>query len=212
MSNLLEQMKDSIVDMNDELAVKLAHQALDEGMAPLEAIEKGFAPGMTIVGEKFDALEMFLPEVIMSADAMMAAVEVLKGAIKPGESSDLGKVVIGTIKGDVHDIGKNIVKTLLMANGFQVYDLGKDVSPNALVDKAVEVDADIIAMSALCTSTMLHMPDVVRILTEEGIRDKFKVVAGGAPVLPDWAKGFGADGYGENASEAVAICRKLVSA
>ncbi len=211
MSNLLEQMRDSVIDLDDVLAVKLAQQALDEGIAPLEAIEKGFAPGMTMIGQMFDSLEIFLPEVIAAADTMMAAIEVLKAAIKPGEATDLGKVVIGTIKGDVHDIGKNIVKTLLLANGFTVYDLGKDVSPNSLVEKAVEVDADIIAMSALCTSTMLHMPDVVRILQEEGIRDQFKVIAGGAPVLPDWAKNFGADGYGENASEAVALCRSLVS-
>jgi len=105
----------------------------------------------------------------------------------------------------------NIVKTMLMASGFKVYDLGKDVSPNAFVDRAKEVGADIIAMSALCTSTMLHMPDVVRILNEEGLRDQFKVVVGGAPVLPEWAEKIGADGYGENSSEAVQICKKMAA-
>ena len=174
----------------------------------MDAIELGFAKGMEVIGEQFDSLEIFLPEVIMAADAMEAAIAVLKKEIK-ADGGGLGKVVIGTIKGDVHDIGKNIVKTMLMASGFDVYDLGKDVSPLAYVNKAQEVNANIIAMSALCTSTMLHMPDVMRILTEEGVRDNHKVIVGGAPVLPDWAEEIGADGYGENASDAVRLCKRF---
>lgn len=211
MSKLYSQMKQSVLDLDPDLAVELAKKALAEGYDPLDSIENGFAPGMEEIGEKFDRLEVFLPEVIMAADAMIAAIEVLKAEIKTEGGANMGKVVLGTIKGDVHDIGKNIVKTMLVATGFEVYDLGKDVSPNAYIARAEEVGADIIAMSALCTSTMLHMPDVVRILNEEGIRDKYKVIAGGAPVLEDWAMGWGADGYGENSSEAVQICKKLTN-
>ncbi|MCR4962597.1 MAG: corrinoid protein [Firmicutes bacterium] len=209
MSDLYAQMKQSILDLDSDLAVELAEKALDAGMAPLEAIEKGFAPGMEEIGEMFDRLEIFLPEVILAADAMIAAVERLKQNIEHAEVGFQGRVVIGTIKGDVHDIGKNIIKTMLIATGFEVLDLGKDVSPNTYVERAVEADADIIAMSALCTSTMLHMPDVVRILNEEGLRSRFKVIAGGAPVLPDWAYSWGADGYGDSASEAVQLCKRL---
>ncbi len=209
MSELYAQMKQSILDLDSDLAVELAEKALAAGIAPLDAIEKGFAPGMEEIGEMFDRLEVFLPEVIMAADAMIAAVERLKQNIEFAEGESQGRVVIGTIKGDVHDIGKNIIKTMLIATGFEVYDLGKDVSPNTFVERAVEVDADIIAMSALCTSTMLHMPDVVRILNEEGLRDRFKVIAGGAPVLPDWTYSWGADGYSENSSEAIQLCKKL---
>lgn len=208
MSELYIKMKQSVLDLDPDAAVELAKQALAEGCDPLDAIENGFAPGMEEIGAKFDKLEVFLPEVIMAADAMIAAIDVLKAEIKTA-GTNMGKVVVGTIKGDVHDIGKNIIKTMLVATGFDVYDLGKDVSPNAFVARAEEVGADIIAMSALCTSTMLHMPDVVRILNEEGLRDKYKVIAGGAPVLEDWAMGWGADGYGENSSEAVQVCKKF---
>lgn len=208
MSELYNQMKEAIINLDTDEAVKLANKAVAEGIEPLDAIENGFAKGMEIIGQQFDQLEIFLPEVIMAADAMEAAIAVLKKEIKAG-GAGMGKVVIGTIKGDVHDIGKNIVKTMLMASGFDVYDLGKDVSPLAYVEKAQEVNANVIAMSALCTSTMLHMPDVMRILSEEGIRDNHKVIVGGAPVLPDWAEQIGADGYGENASDAVKLCKKF---
>ncbi|MEG1537776.1 MAG: B12-binding domain-containing protein, partial [Clostridiales bacterium] len=146
MSELYAQMKQSILDLDTDLAVELAEKALATGVAPLDAIEKGFSPGMEEIGEMFDRLEVFLPEVIMAADAMIAAVDKLKENIEFAAGDAIGKVVIGTIKGDVHDIGKNIIKTMLVATGFTVYDLGKDVSPNALVERAIEVTADIIAM------------------------------------------------------------------
>lgn len=207
---LFNQMQKAIIDQDVDEAVKLAEKAVAQGIKPLDAIEQGFAKGMEDVGEQFDKLEIFLPDVIMAADAMIAAVEILNKHIPAGEAKEnVGTVVIGTIKGDIHDIGKNIICTMLMATGFEVYDLGKDVAPNTFVDRAREVNADVIAMSALCTSTMFHMPDVMRILEEEGIRDQFKVVVGGAPVLPDWAEKIGADGYGENSSEAVQVCKKL---
>ena len=212
MTDLFDQMKDAILKFDTDEAVKLAEQAVSQGIKPLDAIEKGFAKGMEEVGHKFDKLEIFLPDVIIAADAMIAAVDVLKKEIREDQAvENAGKVIIGTIKGDVHDIGKNIVKTMLMASGFEVYDLGKDVPPAAFIERAKELNADIIAVSALCTSTMLHMPDIIRMLNEESIRDKFKVVLGGAPVLPDWAEKIGADGYGENSSEAVQICKKMVN-
>lgn len=211
MSKLFNQMKLAILNQDSDEAVKLAEQAVAQGVKPIDAIEQGFAKGMEEIGILFDKLEVFLPDVITAADAMIAAVDVLNKHIPVGESKEsVGKVVIGTIKGDIHDIGKNIIKTMLLASGFEVFDMGKDVSPNAFVNRAKEVDANIIAMSALCTSTMFHMPDVIRILSEEGLRDKFKVIVGGAPVLPDWAQKIGADGYGKNCTEAVQICKKLI--
>jgi trimethylamine corrinoid protein len=209
---LLEQMSEAIVKADIEDAVRLAEQAIARGLDPIEAIEKGYAKGMQIVGDKFEELELFLPDMMRSAKAMEAAVEVLKKSLEDGQKNiePLGTIVLGTIKGDVHDIGKNIVKTMLSAVGFVVYDIGKDIQPAAFIQKAQEVNADIIGVSALMTSTMLHMPDIVRELKELGIKDKYKVVFGGAPVLPDWAKNAGADGWGGSAAEAVNVCKELV--
>ena len=167
---LYKKMTDAIVDGDDILAEQLAKEAMDQGLDPLEVLEKGYFPGMQIVGDKFEKSEMWLPEIMVAAEAMEAAMSVLNKAFANNNDQklDLGKVVIGTIRGDVHDIGKNIVKTMLVANGFTVYDLGKDVSPEAFIEKAEDVQADIIAMSTLMTSTMLYMPEVIRDLKELG--------------------------------------------
>jgi corrinoid protein of di/trimethylamine methyltransferase len=209
--SLLEEMVKATVAGEEEQCVSLAQTAIDKGLDPFEAIQSGFAQGMRIIGDKFAKLECFLPEVMLAADAMNAAVEILKPALmKRADRGSLGTIIIGTIQGDVHDIGKNIVKIMLEANGFTVYDLGYDVPVRQFIDKAQEVDADVIAASALMTTTMAHMPDIDGLLAELGIRKKFIVMLGGAPVIEEWAREVGADGYGEDAAEAVESAKRLM--
>jgi len=209
--SLFEKMADATVRGNEKECVSLAQKTIKMGADPFEAIQKGFARGMRVVGDKFAKLECFLPEVLLSADAMDAAVEVLKPHLmQRTDGGFIGRVVIGTIHGDVHDLGKNIVKVMLGASGFTVYDLGNDVSVHQFIEKADEVGADIIAASALMTTTMAHMPDIDRMLKELGTRDKYLVMLGGAPVIAEWARKIGADGYGEDAAEAVENAKKLM--
>jgi corrinoid protein of di/trimethylamine methyltransferase len=211
MGPILEEIISATVDGDEEKTVALARQAMADGMEPFEVIENGYARGMEIVGEKFATLEYFLPEVMLSADAMTAAIEVLKPYLKEGgKQGSRGTIVIATIQGDMHDLGKNIVKIMLEAAGFVVHDLGADVPVRDLIDKAEAVQADIIAASAILTTTMAHMPDINGILEELGIRDRYMIMLGGAPVIPQWAQEVGADGYGEDASEAVAAARRLM--
>lgn len=209
--DLFEQMVQATLAGDEERCVTLARQAMEQGIDPFEAIQKGFAHGMHIVGDKFARLECFLPEVMVAADAMNAAVEVLKPYLLQREDGgSQGIVVLGTIQGDIHDLGKNIVKIMLEAAGFTIHDLGNDVPVRRFVDKAEEVGAHIIAASAILTTTMAHMPDLVTILKELGLRDKYLVMFGGAPVIAEWAMEIGADAYGEDAAEAVTIAKDLM--
>lgn len=207
---LLEEMARVVIEGEEEKAALLAQRALEEGMDPFFAIENGFAKGMNEVGRLFENLDIFLPQVILSADAMARGIEVfrsyleMKGTQGPGKS-----VVLGTIQGDVHDIGKNIVRIMLECNGFKVYDLGRDVAVSHFVEKVRELRPDIVGVSALMTTTMVHMPRLIESLKEEGLRDKVKVLVGGAPVLPDWASWIGADGCGKSAMEAVSLAKRL---
>lgn len=211
MRTILEEIIAATVDGDAETSVALAHRAMEEGFAPFDVIRNGFACGMEIVGEKFAKLEYFLPEVMLAADAMTAAIDVLKPHLeKHGNQESRGTIVIATIQGDLHDLGKNIVKVMLEASGFAVHDLGADVAVRDLIETAESVGADIIAASAILTTTMAHMPDINGILEELGIRDKYKIMLGGAPVIPQWAAEVGADGYGEDAAEAVATARRLM--
>ena len=211
MSPILEEIISATVDGDEEKTVTLARQAMADGMEPFEVIQNGYARGMEIVGEKFATLEYFLPEVMLSADAMTAAIEVLKPYLKNrGKQGSRGTIVIAKIQGDMHDLGKNIVKIMLEAAGFVVHDLGADVAVRDLIDNAAAVQADIIAASAILTTTMAHMPDINGILEELGIRDRYMIMLGGAPVIPQLAQVVGADGYGEDASEAVAVARRLM--
>jgi methanogenic corrinoid protein MtbC1 len=166
---------------------------------------------MTVVGDKFSRMEYYLPELIRCADAMKAALDVLKPHLGKNQGGGVqGSVVIGTIQGDLHDLGKNIVKTMLQAAGLTVHDLGCDVQVRSYVDKAEELDADVIAASAILTTTMAYMPDLVNLLADMNLRERFKVMVGGAPVTPEYAEEAGADGYGENAAEAVQMAKALV--
>ncbi len=210
---LFQAMAQSIIEGDAEQATALANQAVAQGISPMDAINKGFVVGVNTIGGQFACGNAFLPELVMSGEAMKAAVDVLEVEMaKTGATRDvLGKVVIGTVEGDIHDIGKTLVGVMLSVSGFQVYDLGTDVAVGKLIDKAREVDADIVAVSALLTTTVTHQRDVVEALEDMGLRSKVKVMVGGAPVTRTWAQEIGADGYSEDAVGAVQIAKQLVS-
>ncbi|NLF12540.1 MAG: cobalamin-binding protein [Anaerolineaceae bacterium] len=209
---LYEQMAQAVIDGLPDKARQLAEQALSQGIDPLEAINRGYKPGMDVVGEGFANGDLFIPDLMMSGEAMKAAIAALEGELsrRKQQRDVLGKVVIGTVEGDIHEIGKTLVATMLAANGFEVYDLGVDVSARAFVDKVREVDADVLGLSALLTTTILNQETVILTLKEAGLRDRVKVIIGGVPASEEWAQEIGADGYAENATEAVATVKQLV--
>jgi corrinoid protein of di/trimethylamine methyltransferase len=211
-SELFKAMAQSIIDGDAETSERLARQAIEQGIDPLEAINQGFVIGVNAVGDSFSCGDAFLPELVMAGEAMKAAVAALEPemARRGTERQVLGKVVLGTIHGDIHDIGKTLVGTMLSAAGFQVYDLGVDVPVADLVEKAREVNADIVGVSALLTTTMVRQRDVVEMLDDMGLRPRIKVMVGGAPVTGEWVKEIGADGYSEDAIGAVRVARQLV--
>jgi corrinoid protein of di/trimethylamine methyltransferase len=205
-------MRQSIIDGAPEHASELATKALELGIAPLESINKGFVPGLNYIGEQFNRGEVFLPDLVLAGEAMKAAVAVLDPELqKRGTQREtLGKVVLGTVKGDIHEIGKTLVSTLLSASGFQVFDLGVDVPVEQFAKKARELQADIVGVSALLTTTMQGQKSVIESLDHHGLRPRVKIIVGGAPVTRDWAEKIGADGYGKDAVAAVAIAKSLL--
>jgi len=211
---LQKGLQQAIDSADTALGVDLAQAALREGASPLEFFRGVVEPVLTDIGERFARLEIFLPE-LMKAGIVVKAVQqqALEPAIRghSAESSSLGTIVIGTCQGDIHDIGKNMVALMLQVNGFQVIDLGTNISPRAFVDAAKREQADIIALSSLLTPSMPYIKDVIGLLNGFGLRDQFLVVAGGAPVTREWAQSIGADGFGEDAVEAVEVCRKLMA-
>ncbi len=211
---LFQKMAQSIVDGDADAAVALAKETITAGIPPLDAITKGFVTGVNIVGDAFGRGEAYLPELVMAGEAMKAAVATLDPELKERgtERRTLGKVVIATVDGDIHEIGKSLVATMLGASGFEVYDLGVDVEIEKIIGTALNVNADIIAMSALLTTTMVKQKEVIEELDKEGLRGKFKVMVGGAPVTRDWVKTIGADGFSEDAIGAVNIAKQLVGA
>jgi len=209
---LIEQIIEATVAGDPQRCASLAEEAIRRGVDPLVAIEEGYSKGMAIVGDKFARLEYYLPELIRCADAMKAAMNVLRPHLGQGQAGGQGTIVLGTIQGDLHDLGKNIVRTMLEAAGFTVHDLGSNVPVRQFVDQAEAHQADIIAASAILTTTMAYMPDLVSLVAETGARGRFKVLIGGAPVTPEFAAKAGADGYGENAARAVNVAKSLVQA
>jgi len=205
----LKEAKKSIRDADKGKAQELAKRAIAEGLDPLEVINKGFRAGITEVGDLFGRGELFLPELILSADAMKGATDILTSALPEG-AKKRGKVVIGTAQGDIHDIGKSMVVSFLQANGFEVYDLGRDVEMQKFIDKAKEVDADIIGVSALLTTTMSMQKTLIQELKKVGLREKFKVMVGGAPATQRWADRIGADAYGVDAADAAKKAMELL--
>ena len=209
----LEELKKCIVEVDPDLAEEEAKAAKDAGVDAMEAIENGLSKGMEVVSKQFDEGEVFVPDLLLAAEAFETAVEILTEGLSDEEKSrsSLGKVLIHTVEGDIHDIGKNIVKTMLTAAGFDVIDLGRDVSVETVVKEAVAQKVDVIAGSALMTTTMPAQKDIIRVLEEEGVRDRFKCVFGGAPVSEDWVKKIGADGYSENACDAIEMIKGLIA-
>ena len=209
---IFEKMAQSIIDGESEEAERLAQEAIALGIDPLDAINKGFVVGVDHVGNLFSCGDAFLPELVMAGEAMKTAVSVLEPEMaRQGTARKmLGTVVLGTIEGDIHDIGKTLVGTMLSAAGFKVFDLGVDVPVMTLVEKARSENADIIGVSALLTTTMVKQRDVVEALDDMGMRPKVKVLVGGAPVTRDWVSEIGADGFSEDAVGAVAAAKQLL--
>ncbi len=188
----------------------LTREAIDNNYEPLLIINRGLLPGMEIVGQRFKVEEMYIPEVLLSAETMKKAVNLLKPLLVSGTFGKAGRVVIGTVKGDYHDVGKNIVIMLMEAASYEVIDLGMDVSERSFLDTLTEKEPDVLGMSAMLTTTMMEMKKVIDLLKERNLRDKVKVIIGGAPINQLFADQIGADGYGENAATAVDLLKKLV--
>lgn len=210
---IYEKLAQAIIDGEPEDAVAIAKDALEKGLDPLECITNGLTKGIQKVGELFANGDYFLPELIIGADAMKEALEVLEPALVGDQKREVvAQVVLGTVEGDLHEIGKTLVATMLTANGFQVKDIGVDQPASAFVEAAKEVNATIIGASALLTTTMLQQEKLIQALEEAGLRDKVKVMVGGAPVTDAFAKKIGADGYAEDAISAVNLAFRLADA
>lgn len=208
---ILQELYNAVVEGEADRCAEAAKQSLEAEIAPLTAIEKGLTPGIREVGDRFGRMEMYLPEMVLSAQAMEAAVAVLEPHLG-GEDSQKkkGTILIGTVQGDIHDIGKNITIALLKVNGYQVIDLGRDIPATTFVDKAMEVDAQVVGMSGLLTTSLPMMRDVIQLMTEDGVRDQFKVIIGGGPTSQEYAEKIGADGYGATAYNAVQLCDQFL--
>lgn len=208
----LKKLHDAILTGNAKASAEITKQALDEGADPADLVAQYMIPAMDEVGRLFEAQEYFVPELLLAGRAMKAALEYLRPLLAASGAKPFGKVVIGTVKGDLHDIGKNLVAAMLEGAGFEVTDLGTDVSPEKFVDAVKTKGANIVCLSALLTVTMPAMKTTVEALRTAGVRDKVKVMIGGAPVTDQYAREIGADSYSENASAAVASARKLAAA
>lgn len=212
----LEQIYDSlfeaIVNGNAKQALALTEKAVAAGAQAQALLEETMIPAMNEVGQRFEKNEFFVPELLIAARAMKAGVGVLRPMLAAGGSQPTGRVAIGTVMGDLHDVGKNLVAILLEGGGFEVVDLGVDASPQKFIDAINEKAVDIVAMSALLTTTIPSMRTTIEKIKEAGVRDKVKIIVGGAPVTADFAKAIGADGYSDNASGAVTMARQLLAA
>ncbi|MFC1996387.1 B12-binding domain-containing protein [Chloroflexota bacterium] len=210
---LFNKLAQAVIDGEPEDAEELAKQALDQGVDALACINQGLMPGIQKVGELFSTGDYFLPELIIGADAMKTALDILEPALVGGQEREVvGRVVLGTVEGDLHEIGKTLVGTMLTANGFQVTDIGVDKKPDDFIAAIKESNADIVGASALLTTTMLQQKKLIEALEAAGVRDKVKVLVGGAPVTENFAKEIGADGYAEDAISAVDIAYRLMDA
>jgi corrinoid protein of di/trimethylamine methyltransferase len=210
---IFKKLAEAVITYDQEAARRAAQEAINAGISPTEVIDNGFRLGINEVGERFHRDEVYLPHLLMAADALKAGVEVLQRSIPKEDLEKMrrGCIVIGTVQGDIHDLGKNIVAAMLTASGFEVIDLGKDVPPEVFVSKAKEVNADIIALSALMTTTMPYQRQVVEELNYQRVRNRFLVVVGGGPVTAKWAESIAADGFAQNASEAVDVMMRLMA-
>ncbi|MEM2182325.1 MAG: corrinoid protein [Nitrososphaerota archaeon] len=209
---LIEKIKEAIINIQNDLALEYTKEAINAGVNPQEIISNSIVKGLEIVGEKFEKGEYFLSELIAAGEISKQIISILNPILKASgvPAKKLGKVVIGTVRGDIHDIGKNIVAMLLETAGFEVIDLGADVAPEKFVDAVIRNEANIVALSALLTVTMPEMRIVIEELKKANVRDRVKIIVGGAPLTKEYAEEIGADGYGENAFEGVKICKLWV--
>ncbi len=210
MSKEIETLKQAVIDGDADAVASLTKKALDAGIDPVDILERGISDGAQTVGEQFENMEIFLTELMLSGEAMMAGLEVVLPKLKSEDVPQRGKVVVGTVRGDVHEIGKNIFKSLLVANGFEVSDLGVDVPTSMFIEEAKKINADIIALSALMTSTLGGQKDVIDFLEQTSDRDKYIIMVGGGPTNQVWADEIGADGFAETAPEDVRVATKLI--
>ena len=205
----LQVITDTLITGDGDKLLELVKAALDAGTPAGEILQKGLIIGMDIVGEKMECGDMFIPEVLMSAQAMAMSVEILKPLLAEGESTSAGKVVIGTVKGDLHDIGKNLVVMMMESAGFEVIDLGVDVDPEKFVAAIKQNKPNIVGLSALLTTTMPMMKKSIELIEQNGLRDSLKIIVGGAPVNPEFAKEIGADGYASDAGSASKLAKAM---
>ncbi len=212
-SQVIEEAKEQLVAQNKEKVLEIANKVIADGGDPMELMNQAFIPGINKVGDLFGRGQLFLPELMVAADAMQAATDVINAALaaKGGQQEKKGKVMLATVKGDVHDIGKCIVVSLMRANGITVFDLGRDVDTDTIVEQAIKEDVDIIGTSALLTTTMGQQKNLEQALKSAGLRDKFKTMVGGAPVTGRWAARIGADAYAEDAQDGVVKVKELLS-
>jgi corrinoid protein of di/trimethylamine methyltransferase len=210
--DLLSKITKSVVEGNTAAAADLTRQGLEEGMEPLAMINQGLVPGMDIAGDKFASGEYFLPHLLMAGKAMQMAMELLEPELiaRDEQVKRLGTVVIGTVHGDIHEIGKSLVATMLSANGFEVHDLGVDIPAEKFIEKVKETGANVLGLSALLTTTMVVQREIIEGLIDAGLRSQVKVLVGGAPVSRDWAEEIGADGYAEDALDAVQVTKYVL--
>ena len=209
---IYQQLADAVVEMDEEQAVAHAQTVIAQHHDPYAAIDQGLSKGMERAGELFEEEEYFIPELLMCSDAMYAGLDVLRPHLPARDDAVKGRVIIGVVEGDTHDIGKNLVKIMLETAGFEVTDLGRDIAPALFVETAKAQQADIIALSTLMTTTMDGMAEVIRILQREDSRERFKVIVGGGPISQAFADRIGADGYAVNAAEAAKLAIRLLAA
>jgi len=207
---ILEQMSEALIKGDANTVKELAQKAVDDGIAPNQVIKQGLIPGMAVVGERFKKNEIYVPEVLIAARAMHAGMDVVKPLLTDPDADTEGTFVIGTVKGDLHDIGKNLVVMMMEGAGFKVVDLGVDVSPEKFVQAAQENNADVVGLSALLTTTMVAMKDTIEAINSSDLKGKVKVIIGGAPVTQNFADEIGADGYAPDASSAVDVSKELL--
>jgi 5-methyltetrahydrofolate--homocysteine methyltransferase len=210
MADILQEIASNLYEGEDQEVAGLVQKALDQGMSPGEVLQGGLIAGMDEVGRDFKAGDLFVPEVLIAARAMHAGMNVIRPLLAEGDAVSAGRYLIGTVKGDLHDIGKNLVKMMLEGAGFETIDLGTDVEPQVFVDAVREHQPTLVGMSALLTTTMVQMRATVEALVEAGVRDSIKIMVGGAPVTAAFAKEIGADAYAPDAASAVDVARSLV--
>lgn len=210
MEEIFDKLANAIVEMEEDEVAELAQYCIDNGVDAFDAIDKGLTRGMEEAGKLFEEEEYFVPELLSCADAMNVGIDMLKPYIKVDESAEKHKVILGVVEGDTHDIGKNLVGLMLDTAGFEVHDIGRDVPPAEFVEQGIKEGAEILCISTLMTTTMDAMEEVIKILEEKGVRDKFKVMVGGGPISKSFCDKIGADGYSKNAADAVVLAKQLV--